>query len=56
LAAARRIDEEKQRVFEGLLVERGLPPDATVEIDASTGNLKVLISQEPAAPAQPLSS
>lgn len=57
LAAARRVDEEKQRVFEGLLLERGLPPDATVEIDASTGNLKVLGSPEPSSPPQqPLSS
>lgn len=57
LAAARRIAEEKQRVFEGILLERGLAPDATVEIEATSGKLKVLSeSSEPAvrpAPPQP---
>ena len=55
LAASRRIDEEKQRVFEGILVERGLAPDATVEIDAGTGKLKLLAeSSEPVRrPAPP---
>jgi hypothetical protein len=49
LAAARRVDEEKQRVFEALLLERGLPPDATVEIDAGTGKIKLVNqSSEPA--------
>jgi hypothetical protein len=56
LAAARRIDEEVQRVFEGLLLERGLSPDATVEIDGVTGSLKVLNSKEPPPQVQaPLS-
>ena len=57
LAAARRIDEEKQRVFEGILLERGLAPDATVEIDAGTGKLKLLSpSSEPATPPAPPAS
>lgn len=60
LAAARRVDEEKQRVFEGILMERGLAPDATVEIDAGTGKLKVVSvtsapASPPAPPAQPAS-
>jgi len=54
LAAARRVDEEKQRVFEGILIERGLAPDATVEIDAGTGRLRLISdTSEPARPAPP---
>ncbi len=52
LAAARRIDEEKQRVFQGILVERGLDPHAMVEIDASSGKLK-LISEPESETASP---
>lgn len=56
LAASRRIDDEKQRVFESILIERGLAPDASVEIDASSGMIKVFAqTSEPAqkpAPAQ----
>jgi len=33
LAAAKRVDEQKQRLFEHVLVERGLPPNTQVEID-----------------------
>lgn len=53
LAAARRIDEEKQRVFQGILLERGLAPDATVEIDASSGRLKLISDDQPASPPAP---
>lgn len=53
LAAARRIDEEKQRVFEALLMERGLPPDTVVEIDAGTGKVKVLQEGQPPIPKPP---
>lgn len=57
LAAARRVDEEKQRVFEGILIERGLAPDATVEIDAASGSLKVVSgSSEPVVRPAPQSS
>lgn len=58
LAASRRIDDEKQRVFQGILMERGLAPDAEVEIDAGNGKLKVVSNtsepaQKPAPPASP---
>ncbi len=53
LAAARRIDEEKQRVFEALLMERGLPPDTVVEIDAGSGKVKVLQEGQPPIPPPP---
>ena len=39
LAAVQRLDSEKIRIFEGILMERGLPPNAVVEIDAETGLL-----------------
>jgi len=51
LASARRIDEERQRTFEGVLVERGLTPESVVEIDAGTGRLKVIETKPPAAQA-----
>ena len=37
LAAVQRLDSEKTRIFEALLIERGLPPNAVVEVDAATG-------------------
>lgn len=42
MVAARRIDEEKQRLFEKVLVDRGLHPSTAVEIEASTGLIRVL--------------
>jgi hypothetical protein len=41
MAAARRLDEEQQAIFHGILTERGLPQNAVVEIDAATGKLTV---------------
>lgn len=40
--AIRQLDQERARVFERLLVERGLDPTATVEIDAATGKVTVI--------------
>jgi len=37
LASAQRIDNEKIRIFESILLERGLPPNTVVEINAETG-------------------
>jgi hypothetical protein len=37
LASAQRIDNEKIRIFESVLLERGLPPNTVVEINAETG-------------------
>lgn len=42
LVSSRRIDEEKQRIFEKALMERGLPPNTPVEINANTGLIHVL--------------
>jgi hypothetical protein len=49
LAAAKKLDDQRTRLFEGCLVERGLAPDTAVEIDAKTG--RILVSKaEPEAP------
>ena len=58
LRAAQNIDAERQRMFEGVLLIRGLPPNYPVEIDAKTGNIKPLeeameaFNQQAAAQAQ----
>lgn len=48
LGSVRRIDEQNQRIFDTLLVDRGLPPGTTIELDGKTGKIKVL-HQEPEA-------
>ena len=42
IASARKIEEQLTRLFEACLVERGLPPDAVVEIDPKTGKITVV--------------
>lgn len=42
LVAANRVDEERSRIFEKILMDRGLPPTTLVEIEAQTGIIKVL--------------
>jgi len=41
LAAAHQVDQQRQRLFEKVLLDRGLPPNAGVEINSSTGILKI---------------
>lgn len=59
LAAAKRVDEQKQRLFEHVLVERGLPPNTQVEIDRG-GRIHLMqaqqAAQEPPAEAPPAES
>jgi len=52
LVAANRVDEERGRLFEKVLMDRGLSPTTPVEIEAQTGNIRVLRPQapQPAAP------
>ncbi len=45
LAAGRRIDEERHKIFEKLLMERGLAPNAPATIDSTTG--KITLVQPP---------
>ena len=40
MRAASNIESERQRLFEGVLIARGLPPNYPVEIDAKTGAMK----------------
>lgn len=42
LVAANRIDEERNRIFEKILMDRGLAPTTPVEIEAQTGVIRVL--------------
>ena len=51
LAAAHTVDTQRQRLFEKVLMERGLPPTTQVEIDSTNGKLRVLIP--PAAAVEP---
>jgi len=39
LRAAANVDAERQKLFEGLLLSRGLPPNFPVEIDGKTGKM-----------------
>jgi hypothetical protein len=50
LAAAKKVDEQHTRLFETILVERGLSPKTRVDIDSRTGALKVLDSEPPTPP------
>jgi hypothetical protein len=51
LAAIKRLDDQKTRLFEAILVERGLGPRTEVEIDRRTGQLKLV--QPPSPPPGP---
>jgi len=53
LAAVKRVDDQKTRLFEAILVERGLAPRTEVEIDRRTGKLKVLQPPGPPPGAEP---
>ena len=42
MVAVRQIDAEKQRLFEKILLDRGLPPTFPIEIDGTTGKIRPL--------------
>lgn len=42
LAAAHQVETQKKRIFERVLVERGLDTSARVSIDFNTGEISVL--------------
>jgi hypothetical protein len=52
LAAGRRIEDERHRLFEKLLMERGLPPGTAATIDSTTG--KMTLVPHPGAPPPPV--
>lgn len=49
LAVAKKLDEQHQRVFQGVLVERGLDPTTPVELDGTSG--KITLKKSPDAEA-----
>lgn len=51
LGSVRRIDEQNQRMFDAILVDRGLAPGTTIELDGKTGRIKVL-REDSHVPAQ----
>lgn len=51
LRAASNVDAERQRLFESVLISRGLPPSHPVTIDAKTGTLTLLAPVPEPAPA-----
>jgi len=54
MRAASNLDVERQRLFEAVLVARGLSPTHPVEIDAKTGTIKLLAPlSAPEAPTAP---
>lgn len=50
LAAVKKLDDQRNRLFESCLVDRGLAPNTKVEIDARTGKIIREPSTEPAPP------
>lgn len=50
LAAAHQVDQQRQRLFEQVLIERGLEPGTPVSINDKTGELKLLNRKAEAAP------
>ncbi len=61
LAASGRVDADRQKLFQKLLIERGLAPNTAASIDPATGKLTVLrqapqpvqAAPAPAAPPPP---
>lgn len=51
LAAAHQLDQQRHRLFEKVLMDRGLSPKAVAEIDAKTG--RIIVHREgPVMPVQ----
>jgi hypothetical protein len=48
MVAARRIEDERQRLFEKVLVDRGLHPSTAINIDSGNGRIS-LVGQAPPA-------
>lgn len=56
LAGAKKVDDQITRVFQGCLVERGLPPETEMEIDARTGKIKLFGDEDEEEKAPPATS
>lgn len=55
LAAAHRLEEQRMRVYEKILIDRGVTGHEPVEIDAETGAINLMRpgAQEAASPESP---
>jgi len=42
LAAVKKIDDQRNRLFEACCIERGIPPQTTIEVDGRTGKIEIL--------------
>lgn len=51
LAVAKKLDEQHLRVFQGILVERGVEPSTPAELDGVSG--KITLKKAPDEEAQP---
>lgn len=47
LVSVQRLDEERIKIFDKILMDRGLPPGTPVEVEAQTGALKILRPAKP---------
>ncbi len=52
LAAGRRIEDERHRIFEKLLIDRGMSPQAPATIDQTTGKISLVRPAQPPLQAQ----
>ena len=53
LSAAHTVDQQTRRLFEKVLVDRGFPPTAPIDIDPTTGQIKVRAPAPQEPPAAP---
>ncbi len=53
LAGAKKLDEQHSRMFQALLVERGVEPTTPAELDATTGKLVLMKDRSAPEPPQP---
>lgn len=54
LISAKQVDEEKNRIFNKILMDRGLPPGTPIEIDGETGAVTVQRAPAPQAAPEPV--
>ncbi len=54
LAVSRRVEDERRRLFEKLLIERGLSPNVPATIDSTTGRMSLVRPHTPSSQEAPL--
>ena len=53
LAVGRRVEDERHRIFEKLLMERGLAPNSPATIDSTTGKISLVRPPQITVPQGP---